>query len=203
MRTPRTPRADAARERLPKIGESPDSADSDGGGIEAAPPRADDDWENLELDGSVLEDTPSKPERAAAGRDREERDETECGDAMAIPAAGGEDDGAGEPDGEVVDGETLVASIITGTNIASRNVPEVECVERDDERDTAAEAGEAAAQWQEEETVLDKQEQGLRIKTLKDYVDGRVFRSARGVDLGQIKVGWMHVLFANDYVCSH
>ena len=188
------PRADAARERLPKIGESPDSADSDGGGSEAALQRADDEWENLELNGSVLEDTPSKPEHAAAGCDREERDETKFGDDMAVTAAVGEDDGAGEPDGEEVDGGTPDASIVAGTNLASRNLAEAECVDRHDEADSAAEASEAAAQGQEEEIVLDKQEQGKRVKTLKDYVDGHVSRSARSVDLEQIKVGLMHVL---------
>ena len=200
MRTPRTPRADAARERLPKIGESPDSG---GGGSEAALPRADDNWENLELNGSVLEDTPSKPEHAAAGCDGQERDETKCGDAMAVPAAGGEDDGAGRPDWEEVDGKIPDASIVAGTNLASRNVAEVECMDREEEGDIAAEASEAAVQGQEEETVVDKQEQGPRIKTLKDYVDGRISRSARGVDLEQIKVGWMHVQFANEYVYTH
>ena len=201
MSTPRTPR-DAERDRLPKIGEgTDDSAESEVG--HEALHGADGEWEDLELNSSVLDDTPTKSERGS--EEAETSDDKSLTDAPAAGAISSTTDDAdsGEaaaPTGSVHSngdaGQKADSRALQGDDV------DVACQGADtrDSQDEAASKGglsetspeDAAAEEGTADSgpanAADGEETCKRVKTLKDYIEGRASRSPRGVDLEQIKV---------------
>jgi len=196
MRTPRTPRDGAKRDRLPKIGE--ESAGPAGAGVEEGDSASaagaqgaecdDDEWERLDLNGSGLEDTPRKAapaEPPAAGGEPSPGEDGACRDpdadagAAASPAAAaaGGDDEAAAAAGRAASAPAAAAAsaVVHGSE--------------EGPAETAADSGDGPESASAEtDGHGDQQELGKRIKTLKDYVDGST-RSPRGAELDQITVG--------------
>ena len=172
MRTPRTP--NISRDRLPQIGESPESVEYEVG-EEAS--RCEDSWEGgkLETNGSVFDGTSTESTKGIAsdGRGHAQASIEEVMDAAAAATSA----------------EASSASRGTGPAVETGNgAGEGEANAR------VAEEGLPPAPGRLGDVNGDKQEPEIRIKTLKDYVGGRSLRSPRGlapdprVDLEQIKV---------------
>ena len=161
------------RDPLPKIGEGRESVESD---ISDEIPQLKDGEESESIEDGALQDTPAK--------------------------AGGEGDG----DSASVDPQARAAGEHAGGE-AEAGEAHPDAGARQDAADTSAENGvsgngggeagggdaapgnDADADWGAARTA---QEVPGRIKTLKDYVEGRPTRSPRGVNLEQVKVSMAH-----------
>lgn len=180
MRTPRTPRDGAKRDRLPKIGEetagsaSVGCEDGDRAALDQGTLDGDTEWEHLDLNGSGLEDTPSKsaPEESPA---ENEPEVCEDGAARDLTACAGAAEAGSD---ECTPSETAAGA--TASNAGA----EQNCVGEHQESGEDCETKSSPSPGAEDGG--DK-EHGHRIKTLKDYVEGSA-RSPRGADLEQITV---------------
>jgi hypothetical protein len=186
MRTPRTPRDGAKRDRLPKIGEEtvgPASAEDDEGDsvLGQSGGGGDSEWENVDLNDSGLEDTPSKP--APEGSPADSGPQACEGAAQDLAACAVAEAGA--------HGGTEASAGPTAPNAdAGGKVSDEERQEPDEE----SEPKKPPSSGHEVDWHSDTKEPGQRVKTLKDYAEGRGARSPRGADLEQITVRAFSVL---------
>ncbi len=200
MRTPRTP-----RDPLPKIGEGPDSAESDGGD-ETPQRKREDQWESLELDDSALQDTPAKagdapaPENAAgegAPAACEDAQEQAAATRAASEAAEGED--AASPG--AADAAHNGADVGHGAADAPADNGVAGTAEAEEAGGGGSGGNAAPEQDADESTASKEQAMPERIKTLRDYVEGRPTRSPRGINLEQVKVSATHPSAPLVWVC--
>jgi hypothetical protein len=194
MCTPRTP-----RDPLPKIGESHDSAERDGGD-ETPQRKHEEEWESLELDDSALQDSPAKAGDATAAPAPEnapgEGAPTASADAQeqaaetraSSEAAEGEDAASPGAADAAHDG----ASVGQGPTDAAADNGMTGAAEAEEAGGGGSGGSAAPEQDADESTASKEQAMPERIKTLKDYVEGRPSRSPRGVNLEQVKVSATH-----------
>ena len=189
MRTPRTPRDGTKRDRLPKIGEEtagPASAEDEEGDsvLGQSGGGGDSEWENLDLNGSGLQDTPSKPAPEGSPSDSGIQACEGTAQDLAVCAEVAEAEAGAHGGTEAAAGPTAPNSDAGG------QVSDEERQEPDEE----GEPKKPSSSGREVDWHSDTKEPGQRVKTLKDYVEGRGSRSPRGADLEQITVRAFSVL---------
>jgi hypothetical protein len=162
---PRTP-----RDPLPKIGEGRESVESD---ISDEIPQLKDGEESENIENGALQDTPAK----AGGAADEDGASVDPQARAAGEHAGGEAEaGEAHPDAGARQG---AADTSAENGVSAKGVAE-------------AGGGDAAPGNDVDADARKVQEVPGRVKTLKDYVEGRQTRSPRGVNLEQVKVSMAH-----------